>query len=132
MYFIIFLLSCFPFSNPVQNDIQLPTLSWVFETIEDDMGNPRTTIYLVVDSKKHEIGKGVGNFNELEKADFSSSQFQIPKNALTACSGFWAGLGHQLCVIQEGNMLQVKEGFLEAESRRGRKVKFKTIKQIKI
>jgi hypothetical protein len=68
----------------------------------------------------------------LEKEFFKDSQYQIPQTALSACTGFWAGLGHQICVIQKGNMLEVKEGFLEAEARRGTKVKYKTIKKITI
>ncbi|MCU0447782.1 MAG: hypothetical protein MUE85_23020 [Microscillaceae bacterium] len=109
-----------------------PKLAWEFSTIEDDMGNPRTQIYLLVNDQKHEIGKGVGNFSELEKSQYTNSQYQIPASALSACAGFWAGLGHQLWVTQKGKVLLVKEGFLEAESRRGTKVIYKTIKKINL
>jgi hypothetical protein len=127
--FLIFLTAIY-FTNLTPEFNTPPKFAWEFVSIEDDMGVPRTTIYLLVDGKKHEIGKGTGNFNELEKAFFNNSQYQIPKEALSACTGFWAGLGHQICVIQKGNILEIKEGFLEAESPKRTKVKFKTIKKI--
>lgn len=107
-----------------------PQLSWSFDTIEDDMGNPQTTIYLVVNDKKTLIGKGVGNFNELDKKVFQDQNYQIPANALTACAGFWAGLSHHFCVIQKGNTLEVKEGFLDEGATENTKIQYKTIKKI--
>jgi hypothetical protein len=132
MYLLVFLLSCIPYNHHVQSAPQAPTLSWSFETLTDEMDIPRTTIYLVVDGNKTLIGKGTGEFRELEKDSFDESQYQIPKNALSACTGFWAGLAHHFCVIQSGKVLMVKQGYLDAESPKGSKVKYKTVKKIKL
>ena len=81
------------------------------------------------------IKKATSYFNELEKQAFSQSQYQIPKNAISACSGFWGGLGHQICVVQSAknnNILEVKERFLEAEAKKGTRIALKTIKKITI
>lgn len=129
--YLIFLYSLLFFS-PNHSSHFPPQLTWKFVSVEDDMGNPRTSIYLIINDKEHLIGKGTGNFNTLEKELYAEKQYQIPSNALTACAGFWAGLGHQLYVVQKGNILEVKEGFLDAESPKGTRVKFKTIKKITI
>ena len=127
-FIFVFLL----FTQPSPSAVNLPELKWKFMTVEDDMGTPRTDIFLLVNNKEYMIAKGTGNFETLEKDQYKSSQYQIPEKALLACAGFWAGLGHQLYVTQKGNVLEIKEGFLEAESNRGTKVRFKTIKKISL
>lgn len=131
-YFIFICLYSFSLDYTLFFQKEIPSLVWEFETIEDSLGIPQTTIYLIVNGNKTLIDKGIGNFSELEKKFFAESQYQIPKNALSACTGFWAGLGHHICVIQKGNVLEIKNGFLDAESPKGTKVRFKTIKKIKI
>ncbi|KOY85420.1 hypothetical protein AD998_03965 [bacterium 336/3] len=128
-YLLALVLSIIFYSNGfAQNNS--PKISWEFTSVEDDMGIPRTTIYVVVNEKKTLLVKGMGVFHELEKDSFRQSQYQIPKNAISACAGFWAGLGHQICVVPKGKVLEIKEGFLEAESPKGTKVRYKTIKTI--
>ena len=107
-----------------------PAVSWEFDTKEDELGTPRTEIFLLVDGKKNFVGKGIGEFFELPANNFSDSQYQIPAKAISACSGFWAGLGHRLYVIHKGDFLLVQEGFLESESSKRAKIRFKTIKKI--
>ena len=107
-----------------------PEVIWDFDVKEDELGNPRTTIYLLVDGKKHAVGKGTGHFHVLQKEVFSDLNFQVPKNALTACAGFWAGLSHHFCVIQKGKVLEVKEGFLDEGATKRTKIKYKTIQTI--
>jgi hypothetical protein len=130
-YLFVILLSVVSYSGIFAQSTN-PNISWEFETVEDSMAIPRTTIYVVVNKKKTLVGKGMGNFSELEKNLFSQSQYQIPKNAVSACAGFWAGLGHQICVVPKGKSLEVKEGFLDAESPRGTRVRYKTIKTINL
>jgi len=127
-YLLVLLFTTLSLSNSFAQT--QPTIAWEFTSVEDDMGIPRTTIYVVINQKKTQVAKGMGNFSELEKASFSQSEYQIPKNAISACTGFWAGLGHQICVVPKGKSFEIKEGFLDAESPKGTKVRFKTIKTI--
>lgn len=129
-YLFLLVFSLIAFTNVLAQNTP-PQISWEFETVEDSLNIPRTAIYVVVNKKKTLVVKeGMGNFSELEKKLFTQSQYQIPKNAISACTGFWAGLGHQVCVVPKGKVLEVKEGFLDAESPRGTKVRYKTIKTI--
>jgi hypothetical protein len=129
-YLFLLVFSIIGFTNVLAQNTT-PQISWEFETVEDSLNIPRTAIYVVVNKKKTLVVKeGMGNFSELEKKLFTQSQYQIPKNAISACTGFWAGLGHQVCVVPKGKVLEVKEGFLDAESPRGTKVRYKTIKTI--
>ena len=134
-YFLCFFcLTSFAQSNTKSN-LKTPEISWIFEKQGLDEDKPETTIYLVVNGEKTLIKKATSYFNELEKQAFSQSQYQIPKNAIIACSGFWGGLGHQICVVQSAknnNILEVKERFLEAEAKKGTRIALKTIKKITI
>ncbi len=132
LYVTFIFLYSFSLNHSVFSQKEVPSLAWEFETVEDSLGIPQTTIYLIVNANKTLIDKGIGNFSELEKEFFTEPQYQILKNALSACTGFWAGLGHHICVLQKGNVLEVKNGFLDAESPKGTKVKFRTIKKINL
>ncbi len=133
LYFLCFFCIEISAQNKSKNTPKTPEISWIFEKQGLDEDKPETTIYLVVNGEKTLIKKATSYFNELEKQVFTQSQYQIPKNALSACSGFWGGLGHHICVVSTGknsNILEIKEGFLEAESEKGTKIVFKTIKKI--
>jgi hypothetical protein len=135
MYRILFILGsfcCIISSYSYAQSTNESELNWLFETQEDSVGTPQTTIYLMIAGHKHLIGKGIGNFNALEKNAFGASQYQIPPNATLACAGYWAGLGHQLCVFQKEEMLDIKEGFLDEMAKKGTKIKYKTIKVIRV
>ncbi len=132
-YFLCFFCIEISAQNKSKNTPKTPEISWIFEKQGLEEDKPETTIYLVVNGEKTLIKKATSYFNELEKQVFTQTQYQIPKNALSACSGYWAGLGHHICVVSAGknsNILEVKEGFLDAESEKGTKVAFKTIKKI--
>ncbi|SRR5260221_3262584 len=81
-------------------------VKWEFQHIaEDAMGNPSTIISLVVNGKSYYIATEVGNYSELGSENFKDNK--IPKNALLACTGWWAGAGAQYWVIKKGNNLNV-------------------------
>jgi hypothetical protein len=109
-----------------------PTIAWEFSSVEDDLGNPQTTIYIIVNNQKTEVGKGVGNFSEIPKENFADPNYQIPAEALTACTGFWAGLAHHLYIVKKGNMLWVQEGYADENEPAGSKMVYRTIKKIKL
>ena len=136
-YFLCFFCVEISAQNPTKSGAKATDkpleISWIFEKQGLEEDKPETTIYLVVNGEKVLIKKATSYFNELEKQVFTQSQYQIPKNALSACSGFWGGLGHHIYVAQNvknSNILEIKEGFLEAEAQKGTKVVFKTIKKI--
>lgn len=129
---ILLVFAFFILSNPMTAQVNSPKLAWEFTTLEDSLGTPQTTIHLLVNGQKTLIGKGIGNFSELDKASYTETQYQIPGNALTACTGFWAGLGHHYCVIQNKSVLEVKEGFLDEEAPRGARIRYKTVQKINL
>ena len=132
LYFLCFFCIEISAQNKSKNTPKTPEISWIFEKQGLEEDKPETTIYLVVNGEKTLIKKAASYFEELEKQVFTQSQYQIPKNALSACSGFWGGLGHHIYVAQNvknSNILEIKEGFLEAEANKGTKIVFKIIKK---
>lgn len=63
--------------------------SFEFEKIEEDY--PKTTIYAVINDEKTEIAKIAGHANTIDKSEYST--YSIPKDAIDACSSWWAGAG---------------------------------------
>ena len=81
-------------------------IKWDFKPVaEDANGNPSTIISLVVNGKKYEIATELGNYSEISSDNFKD--YKIPKNALVACAGWWAGAGVDYWVIKKGNDLNV-------------------------
>lgn len=81
-------------------------VKWDFQPVaEDANGNPSTIISLVVNGKKYEISKELGNYSEVSSDNFRD--YKIPKNALVACYGWWAGAGSQYWVLKKGNEINV-------------------------
>jgi hypothetical protein len=72
---------------------------------EDAQGNLSTIISLVVNGKKYEIATEMGTYSEISSDNFKD--YKIPKNALIACTGWWAGAGAEYWVVKKGNDLNV-------------------------
>ncbi|WP_448530003.1 hypothetical protein [Raineya sp.] len=109
--------------------VEAQKISWLFESKENDTGMLQTAISLEVNGRKHFIKNGSGGFQEIPKSNYKDKNYKIPSNALTACYGFWGGLQTTLYVVQNGNFLEVKEGFLDSEAPRVA-LTYKTIKRI--
>lgn len=86
---------------------------WQLTTMEDSMAIPHTKIQLIYN---HPImlGEGTGHFRVFDKAEYADKK--LPKETLSACGGFWAGLEHLIIVIDSSGSWVVKEKFIDEGS----------------
>ncbi|HLP53895.1 MAG TPA: hypothetical protein VK151_02660 [Fluviicola sp.] len=75
---------------------------------EDEYGGPHHQVILTVDGKK-EIIDTVMACDKISAATYS--QYDIPKGALSACGGWWAGGGDYFYAIWEDNKVVVYQGW---------------------
>lgn len=89
----------------VKRSADIPVLAWEFTNVGIGMyDTPITMVYLVVNGIKHEVQKIEFGFWGLNKESFAD--YQIPADALTACSGWWAGAGIDYWVtLKEGKLI---------------------------
>ena len=84
---------------------ELPKVDWRFEVTRDERRDlPFTTISLVVNGRATHINsKVVASFRALQPSQFQ--QHGVPRNALAACHGWWAGAGDDYYVILHDGFL---------------------------
>ncbi len=111
-------------ATPVTVTSNLP--KWQLTVTEDSMAIPHTKIQLIY-NETISLKEGTGHFRALEKNEFADKK--MPKETLTACSGFWAGLEHQLIIVDSSDTWVVKEKYID-EGSDGTET-FETIKVIK-
>lgn len=105
-----------PNSEKTGNNINFKTVEpkWEFETSQDENFNPRTTIYILIENFKIKLVENApGGFEPIQTKQYEMES--IPKTAITACSGFWAGLFQVLYIERADDKLIIYEGFLDAE-----------------
>jgi hypothetical protein len=93
-----------------QNDV-----SFTFDTKEDGDGNPHTKVFLVVGARRELLAEATANFSLLERKDYKDHG--VPADALTACSGWWAGQGQDLYVVRRNGRLVVYSRSLDEQAR---------------
>ena len=83
-----------------------PTLQWQFDIKEGEYGVPSGKVYLLVGARKILVLPDASEFySVIERKDYRRSR--IPRSALTAIFGWYAGQGKQLYVISRKNRLVV-------------------------
>ncbi len=83
-----------------------PALTWVFDTHEDKQLIPHGKVFLKVGTRRVLIEpKAEFLFQPVGRADYK--QHKVPVSALAACSGWFAGGGEDMYVIQRRNSLRV-------------------------
>lgn len=83
-----------------------PALTWIFDTHEDKQLIPQSKVYLRVGTKRVLIEeKAQAGFRTVSRMDYKV--YKIPAAALTACSGWFAGGGQDMYVIQHKKSLRV-------------------------
>ncbi len=83
-----------------------PALAWVFDTHEDKQLIPQSKVFLKIGTRRQLIlSKAQAGFRTLSRADYKD--YKIPKAALTACSGWFAGGGEDLYVTRRKDRLRV-------------------------
>lgn len=81
---------------------------------EDEFGGSHYQVILTVDGKK-EIIDTVMACDKIPASNFS--QYEIPKTALTACGGWWAGAGDYFYAELKDNKVVVYQGWQDEEQK---------------
>lgn len=95
------------------------TIKFVCVTAEDPNAvadAPRHEVYLQLGNSKVKVAD-ILNCEILNKEVYE--QNQVPKNAIAAVGGWWAGGGDYLYIIEEGRNYVVKKGAIFEESEDG-------------
>ena len=83
-------LGCLGFTPP-------PAVVWQFDVHLDDHDQPTGKVWLVVEGKRHLITNDpIGGYWIIAQADFA--QQKIPGDAVSACSGWYGGVGEDMYV----------------------------------
>jgi hypothetical protein len=107
-----------------RSDLNIP--QWHFETKEDTLGNPQTTVYLVLrDTQK--IAQATAAFRVLEPPEYDEKK--LPTTVKSACSGFWAGLDNLFVVVDSADTWVVKAKYEDEEAEE--LAEFETVKVFK-
>jgi hypothetical protein len=94
---------------PKSSDI---LFEWEFTSMgEDQYGTPTTAVSIKINGVKFEIANEIGSFYEIPSSDFKT--YRLPKAALTACQGWWAGAGCQYWLVDGGKSYNVMRRDIE-------------------
>lgn len=99
---------------------------WVISTKDADTDNPSTKLSLSINGKATLLATLRETFNVLEKADYAGNK--IPRSAVTAVKGWWAGQGHTFYVTKVGSAYKV---YRRADYEESGPEKFKLFKTLK-
>lgn len=94
-------------------------VGWEFESSEDESATVHTKITFVYDGVKYRAAEGIGHFQELPKADYEQPQYAVPKEALTATTGYWAGLQQTYYAAPENNFINIYRRTTDVEDTTG-------------
>jgi hypothetical protein len=101
---------------------------WFFKSQMDTLENPQTQIFIILkDTVK--ITDATASFRELGKEEYADKK--IPKEAIIACYGFWAGLEQQFILIDSSNNWVVKRKMIDSESPEGHEEQFEKMIEVK-
>jgi hypothetical protein len=104
-------------SNAVQSSASMPKLqaSFEYEEKEDNkIGGTSTTIFLIYNGNKINIGKVYGAAINIEKENYAMRQ--IPSAAIAACGAWFGGAGSYYYIIQKGAKILLYKGFNAEEA----------------
>jgi hypothetical protein len=74
-----------------------PSITWQFNIHLDNRDQPGGKVWLVVDGERHLITNDpIGGYWIVPKSEYGDRQ--IPSDALSACTGWWAGSGEDMYV----------------------------------
>lgn len=122
----LFLFSCQETSNSAEQQQQAKSKQTVLPpTTEqsvpafdiamytDSLSIPRSEVSVTMGNKKVKVGQAI-NCEAIPSAQYE--QFKIPKKAIAACGGWWAGAGTYFYIIKkgEGNYFVLK-GHMEEQ-----------------
>ena len=83
----------------------------IVEIIDEDE-NPTSAIYVQYNEKKVLINTLNGNASIVDKSEFYMG---VPKTAISACGGWWAGAGDYYYLISSAKGLTIYHGWQDEE-----------------
>ncbi len=98
-------------------------VSFEFEVKLDKTETPHSRVFVRANGKRTLVLSATEGFTHLGRAQFASHK--VPREALVACTGWWAGAGDNLYVVKRGARLDVyrQEMDEQAETLPYRKIK---------
>ncbi len=115
-----------PQSTTVLSAENMAAPRWHFVSKPDQYENPQTSIFLVQRDTTL-VYKMTAAMNVIEKKDFAAEN--IPKNAVIAANGYWAGLGARFIVVDSSNFWVVKAIYFGEDAAENEV--FETVKSVK-
>jgi len=92
-----------------------PALSWSFAMHRDRYDNPHGNVYLLVSGRRVLVLRNADvYFHVLPRDEYASHD--VPRIALTACAGWWAGGGEELYVVRRHGRLEVYNRGLDEDN----------------
>ncbi|MBK6946846.1 MAG: hypothetical protein IPH16_01110 [Haliscomenobacter sp.] len=90
-----------------------PEVTFRWETlIEETTEIPRSQVFVTVNGQEQKVA----DILACDLIDASGyERFEIPKSALAACGGWWAGAGDYLYAIQDGTDVVIMKGWQSEE-----------------
>ncbi len=93
-----------------------PALSWSFAMHRDRYDNPHGNVYLLVSGLRVLVLRNAdADFHVLPREEYAIHD--VPRAAVTACAGWWAGGGEDLYVVRrQGRLIVYNRGVDEDNS----------------
>lgn len=113
--------SCAP---KIQNP---PRVRFEFEVKLDANDTPHSRVFVRANGRRTLVLSATEGFQTLARADYASRK--VPKTALAACTGWWAGAGDNLYVVRRGAWLDV---FQQEMDEQAAPSAFRKIKSIRL
>jgi hypothetical protein len=81
-------------------------VAWDFDAQTDNHDQSHGKVWLLVDGERHLIADDpIGGYRVVEQRDYIQSQ--IPNDAVSACTAWWAGLGDDMYVMVNADCIEV-------------------------
>jgi hypothetical protein len=90
--------------RPIQTRPRL-AVRFEFEVKRDADDTPHSRVFVNANGKRTLVLASMAGFEALSRADFAERK--IPREALAACTGWWAGAGDNLYIVRRGERLDV-------------------------
>lgn len=114
----ITLLGCSPKNSEIVevNGVETPSNQGALQCVylgEDEFGTPHNEIHLLIGDMSEKVGECLA-CQEIPIESFES--YEIPKNALSACGGWWAGGGDYFySILGKDGSIEVYFGWQDEE-----------------
>ena len=89
-------------------------VSFEFKVKLDKTETPHSRVFVRANGKRTLVLSATEGFRSLKRSEFASHE--VPREALAACSGWWAGAGDNLYVVRRGARLDVYQQEVDSQA----------------